>query len=570
MYTHARRPGSARTLVNGLARAMRPFTPVALPPTSVPSQPIQRILRVNGQNVLPEHHDHVHTEVKKLFKNENIPWTEAHANHLNGWLNDRNSIVDAKSLNHLGFNLHKAPTDAKAWDGMSHTSISADDLQAGGRRRKQERMGRALEPNTVQTPKRVPGLSKLTDQKLLRLAEPAEEEKEYWVRGKDDKLVNAKKRKMSSEDESRIVASGDEDNPSYVVWNRDRQRGHFYQAGEGNGNTRTYGSKKNREGYEYKISGATDGHSVQVQDDQRILGPFQKDAPHWKTDVRKEDGTTIQYPDTEYLPKNKKDEKRIERHPYNYHWENQEEGKHVRQKAIEAPALSEGSSFLHLNSFSEGVTANPNAGDHQDHIYPVPDRIHYRIFDTSGNSTHVSADNRLTADYSRPEDYDATTRRYDSVPGGVPDHGLNRTLGTKTNGERYGAREHLALATMPDTSNYPSATVLRPHDSGFNFTPAFRNTISGYQTPPSSPYHVSSGLEESQTTHTGDLSQWGGFEYNDQLVNKAEFDESKDETKFHNSRIKRAKTSNLTGDPVAFSNLVKPKDKTDQTDTTAK
>jgi hypothetical protein len=301
---------------------------------------------------------------------------------------------------------------------------------------------------------------------------------------------------------------------------------------------RTYGDKKGREGYETKISGGVDGHAIQVQDDQPVLGPYQSQAPHWKTEVPTTSGGSVTFNDVDYLPKDAKDvankKKWIEKHPYNFYWENQEQGRHLRQKGIETPAMEAKKAFLAYMVYT-GDRASPNTGKAMDHVYEVPETVEYLRKDSKGNYEHLRADNRLLADYSNPTKYNTATRRYPDVPGGVPSHDENRTLG----GWRSG--QHIQQITMPDATQFPYSTVLKPSEEEFNFEPPWRNDpteLSGYESPPPSPFHVPAALEY-ETDELNDVPQTiPDFGTDDWFTQEVNYDQTKKQTTRKRARPK--------------------------------
>jgi hypothetical protein len=313
--------------------------------TSNTSQQVaQRVVKLHGRYVVPDQHDAFITSVRDFIISHRLNWSPSHAALLTFWLQDRDHTITANTMEALIYNLYYHGDDEATWQNMQRSPITAKDLASGKKRRKRQRMGEILVPSKVQTAKTASGLDRLKDEQLLRLTQRSDEEQEFWKRDESGQLRVLKRRKLTLEDEVRIVAAGDVDDPSYVVWKGGRQLGHRYKgskSGKNHSKDRTYGSKKLREGYEYKGSGLVDGHSIQAQDDQLILGPMQSEAMHWSTTVKTKSGAVgPTYPDYPYLPTSSSDKRYIEKMPYNFYWENQEQGKHFRQKGIEAPALT--------------------------------------------------------------------------------------------------------------------------------------------------------------------------------------------------------------------------------------
>ena len=253
------------------------------------------------------------------------------------------------------------------------------------------------------------------------------------------------------------------------------------------------------------------------------------------------------YPDAEYLPEDASDEQWIEKHPHNFYWENQEQGKHMRQKAIETPAMNAGSSFLHYNHFT-GDRFQPNKGKASKELHDVPSRIDYLTTGTSGADTHYSVDNRPVADYSDPSKYDPKTHRYGNIKG-APSHTKNRTLGDK------GASEHLEMAKMADTTGFPKATVLHPEAEDFRCSPPWRGDVAGYQSPPRSPYWEGGGLEQTSETVPGDQEIAQHTQRGEALVDDASFDPSTDQTTLTMRGMKESRPPDWTGGREKFAEL---------------
>ncbi len=369
------------------------------PSSHPPTGAVQRVTRIGKKFVLPDKYVDLTAFVEKVVVEVlETPWTGDLKSRLQTWLDSRDHLYEFTDLQHL---IQLLLGDESELTSTEKVPISPDALKEGQRRRQLERFGTLLEPYGVQTPATVPGMAKIPNQELLRLADIGVEEQEYWVRPSADDLALFKRRGITKDDEHRVIATGTSDDPSYIVWqpkaSHARQRGHRYKAGGGRNDSdnRTYGSKKARDDFVYKISGAVDGHSIQAQDNQLILGPFRTDALHWTTTISTTDGKTITHSDSDYLPSSSTSTIRIEVHPYNMYWENQQQGKALRQKSIEAPALREGTSFLHYNDYRGGITANPTKKV-ETHIYPVADTIHYLICSKAGVRHHI-VDNRLVA-----------------------------------------------------------------------------------------------------------------------------------------------------------------------------
>lgn len=541
--------GLPTQLKSGIASLSAPAS------TALDAGVIQRVVRIDHANVLPQHHAALISEVRRVIEFEELFWTDAMAATLNAWLTSRDTVVEAPSAQVIAYNLYHHGTAADAWVDMTRGSLTPEQLGKAALRRHRARFAGTMAPHATQVTKRVPGLSKLANRQLLRLGETGKEEREFWVRQsalKKPRLMTAKRKDISAADEAHITAAGLADDPSYTVQSGNHQLGHRYRGtGQqfivGAKHARTYGSKKEREGYEYKGSGLVDGHSVQVQDDQPILGPFQQDAPDWSTTIAKTDGTSVTYADTAYLPKDGKDERWMETMPHNFYWENQEQGKHMRQKTLETPAMNDGTSFLHYNHYT-GDTFHPNAGSATAHSYDIPSRIDYLTTDAAQTDVHYHVDNMPTADYSRPSEYDPLTHRYASVPGGVPMHKLNKSLGGES------ATLHRDRARMPDTKSFPFATVLQPDADDFSFKPDWRTELSGYETPPGTPYYDEGAMDESMMVETGDQSHLHHFEHGDGVVAGAEFDEVDDKTTLKISSMKKSEPSDWN-DNAAFTKL---------------
>jgi hypothetical protein len=505
------------------------------PATCAAGNVVQRVINLNGALIYPHNYQLFIQTVEQAFKIKGYGWTPQHAAVLTGWLQEHDHIITAADVEVVADNLFLHGDNYGSWVNMNKSAIAPPEMKKAQHRRRKHRASLLLTPSSVQTAKTVTGMSKLKDSQLLRLTERGKEEDEHWVRREDGSLTVVKKRKLGKNNEARIVATGDPKNPSYVVWKNNRQLGHRYKGSKkpvNHSKKRTYGDKKGREGYEYKGSGLVDGHSVQAQDDQLILGPFRKDATHWQT-TPKTTGTPETYDDSKYLPEDENDKKKfIERHPYNFYWENQEQGKHFRQKGIEAPALKNETSFLHLNDYSGGYTFNPNSGTKQQHSYEVPGRIDYLVEDTSGGQDHLVVDNRPQADYSKPAKYDPAKNLYPDVKG-APSHKKNKSLGN------LDVADHLKLAKQANTSKFPFSTVLTPHDPAFSYKPESRYDDDGYQTPPPSPFHTMSSIEEEQVVEKEDRTELLDFEHQKKLVEKAKYDSTKKQTTLTLSSLKK-------------------------------
>ena len=493
---------------------------------------VQRIVRLAGAQVPPSAHDELVARVRARFAAANVEFLPEHESTLRGWATEHDHVIAAPTIDAIAFNLYMHSDEHARWsEGMTRTQISNDDMRAAKATRSRDRFARVMEPTKTATTLRVPGLGKLGDTSLLRLQDVGLEEEQYWLRPDEvngERLDTVKRKGISNQDEVHITACGDKDDPSYVVALNNHHLGHRYVGSgrqTGTGNPRTYGSKKDREGYEYKGSGLVDGHAIQVQDDQQILGPFQGDAEDWTTTIKKIDGSTVSYEDKAYLPKDEHDPRMIEAHPHNFYWENQGQGQRMRQKAIEAPAMKSGASFLHYNVFT-GETFHPNTGRATDHTYELASRVHYLHTAPDGSRKHYSCDNRAVADYSNHGGYDVTTHRYPDIPSGVPQKGENASLGG------LGASEHLKLAEMPDTTQFPYATVLHPAQPDFSFKPEHRQQVSGYESPPPSPYWAPQELEDDERVVSGDHSRRRHFhdDVDGALIVDTSYDAAKNET----------------------------------------
>jgi len=497
--------------------------------TQPPAGQIQRTIRLNKKVIRPKQFKAFREEVIKAADILGLQWDSKLNKKLDEWLTSRDFSCEFDTLMDMLFAFNG---DESTLDATKKVPIKKEDLEKGQFRRKQERVGLTMEPYEVDTPGLVPGMSKIGDDELLRLGDIGKEEEEHWVRTSDDDLHLFKRRGIKKEEEHRVIASGDKDDPSYVVWypvgKNAFQRGHRYKGGGGKNDShnRTYGSKQALAGEVYKITGAVDGHSIQAQDNKLVLGPFKTDVLHWTTTVNTTDGKTVTYKDGEYLPKDEKDTVYIEIHPYNMYWENQMQGKSLRQKAIESPALKNKTSFLHYSDFRGGETANPNTSKSSTHIYPVPDTIHYLIVDEKGTLSHHQVDNRLKADYSDPEGFDDTTYKYPDVTGKLGANVNNRTLGGVS------AFDHLKKTKRPDTKQYPKAKVVYYGDkTKLDFVPSWRNDkkkLSGYESPDSSPFHVPQYLEDEVKKVKG--RHIVGEMIDDKLVTEARYDKVKNET----------------------------------------
>ena len=543
---------SAEALLDEVA-GPRPSAPAAAAPA------VQRIVRIGGDNVLPDDHEALVAHCRGLVLANARAWTPAMEAALRAWLVDHDHVIAAPDVAVLAFNVLTHPGEPAAWEhGMTHSGIAAPAMKEAQRLRNVERMARLMTSFETQTGARVPGLGKLEDQDLLRLAETGKAEQQFWERPSSaapQKVRNLKRKDISGEDEAHITASGLPDDPSYTVAMNSHQLGHRYRGTKqafikGGKHERTYGSKREREGYEYKGSGLVDGHSVQVQDDQPILGPLESDAPKWKTNIPRTGGKApVTYDDAPFLPKDASDERWMETHPHNFYWENQEQGKHMRQKALETPAMNDGTSFLHYNRHT-GDQFQPNAGSAQDHLYDIPSRIEYLTRDATGARTHYSADNRPTADYSVPGGYDPLTHSYPTVPSGKASANQNKSLGGVS------AFDHLAKAKMPDTSGFPFSTVLKPEDPTFAFKPDWRGEVAGYQSPPASPYYDAGGLAEDSIPEPGDQTLKQHLHHAGGLVTGASYDEPSDKTELSVKRVRHSGPGTWAASDAKFAALV--------------
>lgn len=509
----------------------------------VSAEVVQRVTRVDKKFVMPERFAALAAFVQEVVEGTlGETWTPELKTRLETWLTSREHLYNFAHLQDLIQFLLDGESSLTAKEKIP---ITEDLIKQGHVRRQLERFGILLEPFAVQTPATVPGMANIPNRELLRLGEIKAEEQEYWVRPSDDDLALFKRKGITKEDEHRVIATGDKDDPSYVVWapkmSPQGQRGHRYKAGGGRNDSknRTYGNKKEREGVVYKISGAVDGHSVQAQDNQVILGPFRAEAMHWKSTIVTTDGTTTIYDDAKYLPAKSGDTVYIELHPYNMYWENQQQGKGLRQKSIEAPALKNKTSFLHYNDYSSGDTATPNDDKLATHTYPVANTIHYLIVDDQGKVAHHIVDNRLSANYSDPGTYDKKTHKYSDISG-EPAHNKNRTLGGES------AYTHLDWSKQTDTSTFPSATVLETKDDAFEFKPEWRTDTTlfpAYQSPPGSPFHIPAYMEDDEKVIPG--QHYRGEFIDDMLVNEATYDKKKKETKVRRTKIPKADLEQL-------------------------
>ena len=197
--------------------------------------------------------------------------------------------------------------------------ITPENRRRAKGRRNQERFSQLMKPFQVQTPQVVPGMRNIPDKELIRLnhlnneqnlynkydpqtgftPKPSEqnEEKQFWMRDQDDGLFNYKLNNISSEEEMRIMAAGNQNNPTYTVYDPRLQAMHgmrfnpsqdsseyHNRADESN---RTYGHKNKAYGVnsDVKMLGGTDGHGVPAQHSQYILGPYQEDTTHWTSSL---------------------------------------------------------------------------------------------------------------------------------------------------------------------------------------------------------------------------------------------------------------------------------------------
>ena len=527
---------------------------------------VQRVVSIAGQYVMPEKHNPLIAEVKKWVEEKGGTWTPQLEIKLKEWLQSRDFIYQSGDVQSLILNLFES--NESAWKGLQKVAVTTDMLTNAALRRNLERMSTLMEPFSVQTPQTVPGMKHIPDRELLRMSDVGEEEREFWVRYKDNKLALFKRKGMTKEEEHRVVACGKKTDPSYVVMDpklpHQPQRGHRYKGlNEKKKHTRTYGSKNEREGYAFKISGATDGHSIQIQDDQVILGPYKADGLHWKTTVNKTDGSTVVYDDAKHLPLDDTEEVWIEVHPYNFYWENQQHGKGVRQKAIEAPLMKDQGSFLHYNVFT-GLTGQPNRGSAMDHVYAIATKVHYLIVDGKGNVAHHIQDNRLVADYSEPSKFDTKSHQYSNITGS-PELNKNRTLGGLS------AYTHLEQTKQTDTTGFPFSTVLKPEELTFSFEPKWRKDpvlFPGYMSPPPTPYHIPQYLVEEEETVPG--MRYIGESHNKKLVQGVDFDESTEKSKLKLTSIPSFDFGNLkmNFDLPSLSNQFKPQTTTTTTTTT--
>ncbi|HEY8957281.1 hypothetical protein [Chitinophaga sp.] len=534
--------------------ANRPASQKGLPPSTSTQEPVvQRVISLNGGFIHPTNYQAFLLKMKEAFDIKGYTWMPQHAQLLTEWLQEHDRIISANDIEAIADDLFMHGANEVSWAKMNATAIPAADMAAAQNRRKRERAASLLEPSTVQTTKSATGIKNLDDTQLLRLTDlEKKEEDEFWIRRPDNSLNVAKKRKLAREDEARIVASGHPNKPSYVVWKDNHQLGHFYSPFGGRYNhgaekDRTYGSKEQREGYKYKGTGLVDGHSVQAQDDQHILGPFRSEASHWTTTPKTMGTPDPAYDDSKYLPQNATEKKFIEKHPYNNYWENQEQGKHFRQKGIEMRALNDDYPFLHLNHY-KGDTFQPNAGAKMQNIYDVPDRVHYLLKDP-GQQRHLKADNRPVADYSKPDDYNKATNRYKDINGPLS-HLKNKSLGNKS------AREHVELAAQADTSQFPFSTVLKPKDPTFSYEPESRFEDEAYTSPPPSPMHISAGIDEKKEVVTENRTELQDFMYNQRLVEKADYDQVNNKTELTLSALKKESEPSSWVLPIPSSSTV--------------
>src|SRR5262249_8477879 len=115
---------------------------------------------------------------------------------------------------------------------------------------------------------------------------------------------------------------------------------------------------------------------------------------------------------------------------------------------------------------------------------------------------------------------------------------------------------HLKLAQQTDTTKFPYSTVLHPQDPTFDFMPEFREELSGYESPPPSPFHVSSALEDQTSVVTGDESHMMDFEYSGKLVDTATYDKSKKQTTLKLTGVRTIVDADLVSDGSVFKPLM--------------
>jgi hypothetical protein len=204
-------------------------------------------------------------------------------------------------------------------------------------------------------------------------------------------------------------------------------------------------------------------------------------------------------------------------------------------------------SFLHQNQYT-GDSFHPNTGKAKDHEYDVPRRIDYLLDDGAGTTEHLIADNRPVADYSKPGDYNPATHQYGNISG-APGPGKNKSLGGVS------VTDHLGKARQPDTTGFPKATVLRPHDDGFEFIPPDRYEDDGYMSPPPSPFHIPAALDTETTDMDKDKSEFADLMHDKKLVEKAKYDPAQDKTRMELSSIRQSVPVDWVANLAAFDAL---------------
>lgn len=461
-------------------------------------------MQENELNELTEH-------LKKLGRNkknlETSHWTTLE-NILKDALNDKTHLYEFNNVEDLLDQLIICLENKKKKLQPTRT-ISPQQLLEAKNRRKIHRLGKLLKPAERQITFSVRGINFLPENQLLPLDHhwqptshnPLGDQQQRWQR------INTSSGKhyyvhlipKTENNETKVSAFGNPDNPSMVYWRTElprvagreqgRQLGHRYQAIDNNHrkNTnsknvftktqdgwrlvnpslqstysyndtenRTYGGKIQQGTGEYKIKGFVDGHAIQAKDNQLTLDP--QEAKAFPT---------------------------ADTHPHLMYWEHEPYGRLVREKIFEQHAFRQTSSFLQVHQFNNYL--NPRLLDTHGNESPrrprkaiVPDTIYLRMNRVKGKTKTEQLSGNHTWCFPNS-----------NAPGyaGVGDSTVKASGKTTTAAENFRDKRPNPFFPTPQVINTSAIDSINS-DTNFHW----RNTMTGYHSPPPTPYYLSPAI----------------------------------------------------------------------------
>ena len=417
-------------------------------------------------------------------------WENNHKKLLKKWFDREKKIYSFNTVDGLVDTILQYEEDSP-----KARTIKDEEIKKARKLKMIHRLGRMYELSNKQIAVHVPGINNLTTDQLLPLDHHWDEQQQRWQKRRDGGYVQLKPIGMLKKDETQVSAFGDPENPSMLYWRDNRQLGHRYQAAKKiNRNAeksktepvysynyspdRTYGGKTGKGSTgAYKVDGMVDGHSIQAQDSQEMLG----DGFDYETS---------------------------EGHPHNMYWENKAYGKFIRKNYFEAYALKNESWLLQVNEYTDYNKPTELKTHDGNKTAPstviVPDKVHVSATRHTEGIGYWQFNNKREANYGglgyyrRKEDgeYEETTG-YEAKSANFKDL-FNKRLG-KINKKDNKAKEkvttlHAEINKRPEDEKFPAAQVIKTTSPNFNSEFAFRENkrvIKDYKTPPGTPYYLS-------------------------------------------------------------------------------